>query len=116
MSLTTVEFLLGPLPQILALLVVSLFGTIITIRRYRSQPTASRLVILGFSVLLVNVVGSYAVRIYSYQLFDGFQDASAHGRRIAELYADLHFINIAGVILIAAAAFANCIPVRDAAK
>jgi branched-subunit amino acid ABC-type transport system permease component len=115
MSLTTVEFLLGPLPQVIALLVVALIGTIFAVRRHRSQPLASRLVIFGFSSLLVNAIGSYAVRIYSYRSFDRWQDASVHERHIAELYTALHSINVVGVILIAAAVFANRVSVRDAA-
>lgn len=116
MSLTTVDFLLGPLPQIIALLVVSLIGTTVAVRRYRGHPTTSRLVILGLCALLVNAIGSYAVRIYGYQSFDRFQDASVHGLRIAQLYAVLHSINVAGVILIVVAVFANRTPMRDAAK
>jgi Co/Zn/Cd efflux system component len=116
MSLTTVEFLLGPLPPIIALLVVSLIGATVAIRRYGSQPTASRLLILGFCALLVNAIGSYVLRIYSYQSFDKSHDASVYGLRVAELYALLHSINLAGVILIVAAVFANRASVRDVAK
>jgi hypothetical protein len=115
MSLTAGEFLLGPLPQVIALLVVALVGTIFAIRRHRSQPLASRLVILGFCALLVNAIGSYMVRIFSYRSFDKWQDASIHERHIAELYAVLHSINVVGVILIAAAVFASRTLVRDAA-
>ena len=76
---------------------------------------ASRLVIIGFCALLVNAIGSYAVHIYSYRSIDRWQDASVHGRHIAELYAVLHSINVAGVILFAAAVFANRVSVREAA-
>ena len=76
---------------------------------------ASRLVIIGLLALSVNAIGSYAVRIYSYRSFDRWQDASVHGRHIAELYAVLHSIDVVGVILIAAAVFANRASVRKAA-
>jgi hypothetical protein len=113
MSLTVVEFLLGPLPQLIALLVVAFVGTVFAVRLRRTAPSASGLVIAGFLALLVGAIGSYAVRIYSYASFDKWQDASVHGRHIAELYAVLHSITVAGVILIAAAVFANRVPVRD---
>jgi hypothetical protein len=113
MSLTVVEFLLGPLPQLIALLLVAVVGTVFAIRLRRTSPSASRLLIAGFCALLVNAIGSYAVRIYSYASFDKWQDASVHGRHVAELYAVLHSINVAGVILIAAAVFANRAPVRN---
>jgi hypothetical protein len=114
MSLTVVEFLLEPLPQLIALLVVAFVGTVFAIRLRRTAPSASRLVIAGFLALLVGPIGSYAVRIYSYASFDRWQDASVHGQHIAELYAVLHFVNVAGVILIAAAVFANRVSVCDA--
>jgi Co/Zn/Cd efflux system component len=107
MSLTTIEFLLGPLPQVMALLVVALVGTVFAIRRRNSQPMASRLLVIGLVALLVNAVGSYAVRIYSYRSFDKWHDASVYGRHIAELNAVLHSINVAGVILIVLAVFAD---------
>ncbi len=115
MSLTVVEFLLGPLPQLIALLLVAVVGTVFAIRLRRTSPSASRLLIGGFCALLVNANGSYAVRISSYASFDKWQDASEHGRHVAELYAVLHSINVAGVILIAAAVFANRTPVRNTA-
>jgi branched-subunit amino acid ABC-type transport system permease component len=107
MSLTAIEFLLGPLPQVIALLVAAIVGTIFAIRRRKSQPLASRLLILGFSAILINALGSYAVRVYSYRTFDKWHDASIYGRQIAEVDAILHSINVVGVILLAAAVFAN---------
>ena len=107
MSLTTVDFLLGPLPQVIAILVVALVGTIFAIRRRRGQPFAARLVIIGLLALSVSAIGSFAVRIYSYRSFDRWQDASVHGQHIAELYAVLHAIDVLGVILITIAVFAN---------
>jgi hypothetical protein len=68
---------------------------------------ASRLVILGLLSILVNAIGSYAVRIHSYRTFDQYQDASVYERHIAEVYAVLHSINAVGVILLVAAVFAN---------
>lgn len=115
MSLKFVEFLLGPLPQVIALLVVALVGTIFAIRRHRSHSLASRLVILGFCAFLVNAIGSYVVRIFSYRSFDSWQDASIHERYIAELYAVLRSINVVAMILIAVAVFANRVLVRNAA-
>jgi hypothetical protein len=115
MSLTTVEFLLGPLPEVIVILVVAIVGTIFAIRRRRSQPMASRLVIIGFCALLVDAIGSYAVRIYSYRSYDRYEDAYVQARHIAELYAVLHSINVLGVILIAAAVFANRVSVRESA-
>ena len=112
MSLTAVELLLGPLPQVIALLAVALVGSFFAIRRHKSQPTASRLVIIGLCALLVNAIGSYTVRIYSYRSFDKWQDASVFGRHIAELYAVLHCIDVAGLVLIVAAVFANRAAVR----
>ena len=87
---------LGPLPQLIALLVVAFVGTVFAIRLRRSQPLASRLVIASFCAHLVNAIGSYAVHTYSYASFDKWQGASVHGRHIAELYAVLHSINVAG--------------------
>ena len=107
MGLTAVEFLLGPLPQLIALLVVAVVGTVFAVRLRGSAPSAARLVITGLLSLLVGAVGSYAVRIYGYASFDKWKDASVHGRHIAEFYAFLHFIDVAGVILIAAAVFAD---------
>jgi hypothetical protein len=111
----TVEFLLGPLPQIIAILAVALVGTIFAIRRRRSQPIASRLVIFGLCALLVNAIGSYGVRIYSYHSYDRYQDAYVQARHVAESYAFLHSINVAGVILIVAAVFANRVSTRESA-
>ena len=115
MSLTGIEFLLGPLPQVIALLIVAFVGSIFAIRRRKSQPVASRLVIIGFCAILVNAVGSYAVRIYSYQTFDKWHDASVYGRHVAEVTATLHTVNVVGIILIAAAVFADRVSVRSMA-
>jgi Co/Zn/Cd efflux system component len=115
MSLTTIEFLLGPLPQVMALLVVALVGTVFAIRRRKSQPMASRLLVIGLVALLINAVGSYAVRIYSYRSFDKWHDASVYGRHIAEFNAVLHSINVAGVILIVLAVFADRISAGEIA-
>ena len=115
MGLTVIEFLLGPLPQLIALLVVAVVGTIFAVRLRRSAPSAARLVMAGLLSLLVGAVGSYAVRITAYASFDKWQDASVHGRHIAELCALLHFVNVAGVILVATAVFANRAAVRDSA-
>jgi hypothetical protein len=57
MSLTAIEFFLGPLPQVIALSVVAVVGSIFAIRRRKSQPMASRLVIIGFCAIFINVVG-----------------------------------------------------------
>jgi hypothetical protein len=113
MSLTAIEFFLGPLPQVIALLVVAVVGSIFAIRRRKSQPMASRLVIIGFCAILVNAVGSYAVRIYSYQAFDKWHDAAVYGRYIAEVNAMLHTVNVVGIILIAAAVFADRVSVTQ---
>ena len=113
MSLTAIEFFLGPLPQVIALLVVAVVGSIFAIRRRKSQPMASRLVIIGLCAILINAVGSYAVRIYSYRTFDKWHDASVYGRDIAEINALLHTVNIVGVILIAAAVFADRVSARS---
>ena len=115
MSLTAIEFFLGPLPQVIALSIVAVVGSIFAIRRRKSQPMASRLVITGFCAIFVNAVASYAVRIYSYQTFDKWHDASVYGRHIAEVNAMLHTVNVAGVILIAAAVFADRASVRSSA-
>ena len=115
MSLTAIEFFLGPLPQVIALLVVAVVGSIFAIRRRKSQPMASRLVIIGFCGILVNAVGSYAVRIYSYRTFDKWHDASVYGRHVAEVNTMLHTVNVVGVILIAAAVFADRVSARSIA-
>ena len=107
MSLTAIEFLLGPLPHLILILVVTITGSIFAIRRRIDHPVASRLVIIGLITIVVDAIGSYAVRIYGYRSFDKWQDASIHGRHIAELYAVLHLIDVAGIILIVAAVFAN---------
>jgi hypothetical protein len=113
MSLTTIEFLLGPLPQVIALMVAAIVSVIFAIRRRGSQPLASRLLILGFCAILTNAIGSYVVRVSGYRTFDKWQDASVYGRHIAEVNAMLHFINVVGVILLAAAVFANRVSVRN---
>jgi len=115
MSLTTIEFVLGPLPQVIGLLVAAIVGTIFAIRRRRSQPLASRLLIFGFCAILINAIGSYGVRVYSYRTFDKWQDASVYGRHIAEVNAILHSINVLGVILLAMAVFANRVSARNVA-
>lgn len=107
MSLTTVDFLLRPLPRLFGIAAVALVVTFFAIRRRRSQPVASRLVIMGILAILVSAIGSYVNRIYSYRSFDRWQDASVHGQHIAEIYAVLHSVDVVGVILIAAAVFAN---------
>jgi hypothetical protein len=114
-SLTTIEFLLGPLPQVIALLVAAIVGTLFAIRRRRDQPLASLLLLLGFCSILTNAVGSYAVRVYGYRTFDQWHDASVYGRHIAEVNAILHSINVVGVILLAAAVFANRVSARNVA-
>ena len=57
MSLTAIEFFLGPLPQVIALLIVA-FWLEVSLRSVgaKSQPVASRLVIIGFCAILVNAV------------------------------------------------------------
>ena len=107
MSLTVIEFLLGPLPQPIALVVMAVVGTVFAVRLRESAPSAARLLIAGLLSILVGALGSYAVRISSYISFDRWQDASVHGRHIAEFYAAFHFVDVAGVILIAAAVFAD---------
>lgn len=116
MSLTTIEFLLGPLPQVIVIFSAALVGVALAIHRRRIHPTASLLVTLGLLAVALNAVGSYAVRIYTSRTFDKWQDASVHGRHIAEVYAVLHSVDVAGIILIAAAVFANRLPVRQAAS
>lgn len=73
MSLTTTEFLLGPLPQVIALLAAAIVGAIFAIRRRKRQPLASRLLIFGFCAILINAIGSYGVRVYNYRTFDKWQ-------------------------------------------
>ena len=79
MSLTTIEFLLGPLPQVIALLVVATIGAIFAIRRRRSEPLASRLLILWFCAILINTVGSYALRAWGYRMELPHQTGQAAG-------------------------------------
>ena len=76
---------------------------------------ASRLLIFGFCAILINAIGSYGVRVYSYRTFDKWQDASVYGRHIAEVNAILHSINVLGVILLAMAVFANRVSARNVA-
>ena len=116
MSLTTIEFFLGPLPQVIAISSAALIGVVLAINRRRIHPAASLLVTLGLLAVALSAVGSYAVRVYTYRTFDKWQDASVYGRHIAEVYAVLHSVDVAGVILIVAAVFANRLPVRKVAS
>jgi len=115
MSPSTIDFLLGPLPQMIALVFTAIVGTILAIRRRRNHPLASRLLMVGFCAILIDTIGSYAVRVYNYRTFDKWHDASVYGLHVAEVRAVLHSIGVVGVILLVAAVFANRVSARDVA-
>jgi hypothetical protein len=106
-KLTAVHFVLGPLPQIIALSVVTVLGTTLAIRRRASQPASSWLVVLGSLLILLDAVGEYAIRIDRGSSFERYQDAFVHGQHLAETHAVLNSSSALGVILLVAAVFAD---------
>jgi hypothetical protein len=107
------QYLLAITPAI-PMLAVAVIGIILGIYRRKSQPIASRLVISGLIALSANVLGSIAVRVYNYTSFDKYQDATVHAQHLVQLNVVLYVLNIAGVALITAAAFANRAPRHEA--
>jgi hypothetical protein len=113
MNLSTIELLLSPLPEVIAVFAVALIGIVLAVRHYRGQPTTSRLVIIGLLAMFVGVAGPVVVHVYSFQTFSKWQDASVHALHVGELNALFRCVRLVGLILLTWAAF---VPRRSSAQ
>ena len=102
-----IQYLLAVAPTAV-LLAIMLVGIILGIVQRRKQPLASLLVISGLIALIVNVIGTVAVRSFARrQSFDRFEDATVVAQHLAAMHVGLFALNFIGITLITAAVFAN---------
>ena len=102
-----IQYLLAVAPAAV-LLAIMLVGIILGIVQRRKQPLASLLVISGLIALIVNVIGTVAVRSFARrQSFDRFEDATVVAQHLAAMHVGLFALNFIGITLITAAVFAN---------
>jgi hypothetical protein len=92
-----------------ALILAPMAGGIILAIRYRLRwPWTARLLIPGLIALEGNVVGSVILRWYAYrQHFAIYEDASIAAEHLATMRSILFYLNYIGIVLVAAAAFAD---------
>jgi hypothetical protein len=91
------------------LLLAPMLAGIFFALRYRQRwPWTARFLIPGLIALEANVFGSMAVRWYAYRQHSAiYEDAALAAQRIAMMHSTLFFLNYAGILLVAAAAFAD---------
>jgi hypothetical protein len=91
----------------LPIIAIAVTGIGIAILRRTAHPRASFFVSLGLLALLCNAVGSAGLQVYAKSFDATYISETAYAHNLLMLNTGLYFLQLAGIILITMAAFAD---------